>query len=168
VFYFHSCWNEGSDDDDGGYSEDLIAMTIAITTEQKQTFEVGSQIRNYSTNMIVKSERSKRAILEALGDTELQKILDATMFNSKSVSQIIRDTAIPHTTAYRKIRWLLDEKLLVVDKIEITEDGKKSSLFRTVLRSFNVKYEYNNVVIEAEQNFDTLKKITEKFFSLDR
>jgi len=58
--------------------------------------------------------------------------------------------------------------LLVVDKIEITVEGKKSSLFRTVLKSFNVKYEYNNVVIEAEQDFDTLKKITEKSFSLDR
>jgi len=142
-------------------------MTIAITTEQKQAFETGPQIRNSNTNMIVKNERSKRAILDALGDTELQKILDATMFNSKAVSQIIRDTGIPQTTAYRKIRWLLVEKLLVVDKIEITEDGKKSSLFRTVLKSFNVKYEYNNVVIEAEQNYDTLKKIAERFFSLD-
>ena len=90
------------------------------------------------------------------------------MFNSKSVNQIIRDTGIPHTTAYRKIRWLLEEKLLVVDKIEITEEGKKSSLLRTVLKSFNVRYEYNNVVIEADQNIDTLKKVTEKFFSLDR
>jgi len=58
--------------------------------------------------------------------------------------------------------------LLVVDKIEITVEGKKSSLFRTVLKSFKVKYEYNNVSVEAEQNFDTLKKITEKSFSLDR
>jgi hypothetical protein len=60
------------------------------------------------------------------------------------------------------------EKLLIVYKIEITEEGKKSSLFRTVLKSFNVKYEYNNVVIEVEQNVDRLKKITEKFFSLDK
>ena len=88
------------------------------------------------------------------------------MHNSKSISQIILDTGIPHTTVYRKIKWLLEEKLLVVDRIEITEDGKKSSLLRTVLKSFNVKYEYNNVVIEAEQNYDTLKKVTEKFFSL--
>lgn len=142
-------------------------MSRPIIAEQKQAFEVGSQIRSSNTNMIVKNERSKRAILAALGDTELQKILDATMFNSKSVSQIIRDTEIPHTTAYRKIGWLLEEKLLVVDKIDITEDGKKSSLFSTVLKSFNIKYEYNNVVIEAEQNYDTLKKITEKFFSLN-
>ena len=115
-------------------------MARAITTEQKQAFEVGPQIRGSNTNMIVKNERSRRAILAALGDTELQKILDATMFNSKSVGQIIRDTEIPHTAAYRKIGWLLEEKLLVVDKIDISEDGKKASLFRTVLESFNIKY----------------------------
>ena len=116
--------------------------------------------------MLIKSERLKHAILAALADPELQKILDSAMLQSKSVNQIILETRLSHTTAYRKIKWLLDEKLLIIDKIDITEDGKKSSLFRTILKSFNVRYEYNNVVIEAEQNFDTLRKITEKFFSL--
>jgi len=41
--------------------------------------------------------------------------------------------------------------LLVVDKSEITEDGKKSSLFRTVLKSFKVKYEYNNVLLRLNR-----------------
>ena len=143
-------------------------MVRMITGQQNQMLEVEPQFRNSNTKLTIQNKRSKRAILATLADTELQRILDAAMFNSKSVNQIIKDTRIAHTTAYRKIRWLLDEKLLVVDKIDITEDGKKSSLFRTVLKSFNVRYEYNNVVIEAEQNFDTLKKITEKFFSLDR
>ena len=89
------------------------------------------------------------------------------MYQSKSVNQIVHETNVSHTTAYRKMRWLVEEKLLIVDKIEITEDGKKSSLFRTVLKSFNVKYEYNSVVIEAEQNIDTLRKVTQKLFSLD-
>ncbi len=62
--------------------------------------------------MIIKNERSKRAILGALADIELQKILDVAMHNSKSVTQIIRDTGIPHTTVYRKIKWLLDESCL--------------------------------------------------------
>jgi DNA-binding transcriptional ArsR family regulator len=117
--------------------------------------------------MLIKSERLKRAILAALADTELLKIMDASMYQSKSVNEIILETNLSHTTAYRKIKWLVEEKLLIVDKIEITEDGKKSSLFRTILNSFTVSYDYNNVVIEAEQNFDTLRKITEKFFSLD-
>ena len=88
------------------------------------------------------------------------------MYQSKSANQIMRDSNVSHSPAYRKIRWLVEEKLLIVDKIEITDDGKKSSLFRTVLKSFNVKYEYNNVVIEAEQNFNTLRKITEDFFTI--
>ena len=54
--------------------------------------------------MIIKNKRLERAILTALADAELQKILDATMYNSKSVNQIIRETNIPHTTAYRKIK----------------------------------------------------------------
>jgi len=116
--------------------------------------------------MIVRRERLKRAILVVLADMELQKILDAAMHQSKSANQIIRESNVSHSTGYRKIGWLLDNKLLIVDKIEITEDGKKSSLFRTVLKSFNVNYEYNSVVIEAEQNFDTLKRITENFFTL--
>lgn len=75
------------------------------------------------------------------------------------------ETNIPHTTAYKKIKWLVEEKLLRADEIEIADVGKKFSLFHTVLKSFNVKYEYNNVVIEAEQNF-ALKKVTEKLLSL--
>jgi len=116
--------------------------------------------------MIIKGVRLKCVILAALADTDLQKILDAAIYQSKSGNQIIKETNISRTSVYRKIKWL-EEKLLIVDKIGITDEGKKSSLFRTVLKSFNVKYEYNNVVIEAEQNVDTLKKITEKFFSLD-
>ena len=72
--------------------------------------------------MIIKNEKMKRAILAALADTELLKILDATMYNSKSVNQIIRETNMPHTTAYRKIRWLVEEKLLIVDTIKIADD----------------------------------------------
>jgi hypothetical protein len=99
--------------------------------------------------MIIQGERLKCAILAALADTGLQKILDAVIYQSKSGNQIIKETSISHTTAYRKIRWLVEEKLLIIDKIEITEEGKKSSFFRTILKSFNVKYEYNNVIIEA-------------------
>lgn len=137
--------------------------------QQNQTLEVEPQFGNYyhSNNLIIKNEKVKRAILAALADTELQMILDAAMFDSKSISQIIKEKSIPHTSAYRKIKWLLDEKLLIVSKIEITEDGKKYSLLRTVLKSFNVKYEHNNVVIEAEQNYETVKKVTERFFSID-
>ena len=65
--------------------------------EQNFAFGQITQFSTSSTSMIIKNERSKRAILASLADLELQKILDATMYSSKSITQIIRDTGIPHT-----------------------------------------------------------------------
>ncbi|HZE78422.1 MAG TPA: winged helix-turn-helix domain-containing protein [Nitrososphaeraceae archaeon] len=117
--------------------------------------------------MIIKGQKLKQAILAALADEEIIKILDSAMYHSKSVNDVIKECDIPHTTAYRKIKWLLDEGLIVIDKVQITPDGKKLSLFRSVLKALNIKYEYNSVIIEADQNLSIVEKITERFFSLD-
>ena len=61
------------------------------------------QSRKYRKRMIVKGERLERAILAVLADKELQKILDAAMYQSKSANQIIRESNISHSTGYRKI-----------------------------------------------------------------
>ena len=124
-------------------------------------------INEYGKGMIIKGQRLKQAILAALADDEIIKILDSAMYHSKSVNDVIKECDIPHTTAYRKIKWLLDEGLIVIDKVQITQDGKKLSLFRSVLKALNIKYEYNSVIIEADQNLSIVEKITERFFSLD-
>lgn len=77
--------------------------------------------------MIIKSQRIKKAILTALADDEMIKILDSVGNQAKSVRDIISEKDIPYTNAYRKTKWLL-EKLLVIDEIIITPDGKKFSL----------------------------------------
>ena len=117
--------------------------------------------------MIIQSQRAKKAILATLADEEMTKILDSVMHTSKSIVDIIRENNIAHTTCYRKIKWLINEELVIVDKIVITPEGKKFSLYRGVLRSINVKYEGNNITVEAEQNFDIVKKTMARFYSLD-
>ena len=72
------------------------------------------------------------------------------MYQPKSVQQIIQECNVSHSTAYIKMRWLVRGKLL-----ENTQNGRKANLFQTI------KYEHNNLLIEAEQNFDTPRKITE-------
>jgi hypothetical protein len=64
-------------------------------------------------------------------------------------------------------RFPLDEHILIVDRIIITEAGKKFSLYHSTLKSISVRYENKTVIVEAEQNFDLAKKWIEKFFSLD-
>ncbi len=116
--------------------------------------------------MQLEGERIKSAVLTVLADPEMVRIIDSTMNQTKSVYDIIMETKMPHTTAYRKIKWLVDNKLLVIDRISISEEGKRYSLFHSVFRSINVKYENNKIVIEAEQNIDPVERLTERFFSI--
>ena len=116
--------------------------------------------------MLINSHKLKQAILSALADEEMVRILDCSRFRSISVNNIIKECNIPHTTAYRKINWLLERGLLLVDKIEITSDGKKYSLVRSVLKSLVVKYEHNSLIVDAEYDLDASEKLTERFLSL--
>ena len=62
--------------------------------------------------MIVQSQRAKKAILAALADEEMTKILDSVMYHSKSIADITRENNIAHTTCYRKTKWLINEGLV--------------------------------------------------------
>ena len=118
--------------------------------------------------MIIKSQRKKNALLTALADEEMVKIMNSVMHNSKSFNDITTENSdIPRTTAFRKTKWLLNKEFVIVDEIIITPTGKQFSLYHSTLKAINVKYENNNVIVEAEQNFDIPKKWVANFFSLD-
>ena len=90
------------------------------------------------------------------------------MHHSKSFNDITAENSdIARTTAFRKIKWLLNKEFLIVDKIVISPEGKKFSLYHSTLKSISVKYEDTNVVVEAEPNSDITKECAKKFFSLD-
>ena len=112
------------------------------------------------------SAQLRQSVLAALADREIVKILDCALVRERSVNEVIRECNIPHTTAYRKIKWLVEQDLLVVDRICITDEGKKYSLFHSVFRSIVVKYENIKIIIEAEQNIDPVENVTGKLLSL--
>jgi hypothetical protein len=116
----------------------------------------------------VERDRFRQAILSALADPEMAKILDCATFSCKSVNEVIIQTRIPHSTAYRKIRWMLDEGLLFAEKIDITPDGKKFSLVRSTLKSINISYNMGKITIQIEYNVNLLEKTAERLFSLGR
>ena len=116
--------------------------------------------------MIVKNNQHKQDILTALADKETLKILDLSMYNSKSVNDIIRESDISYTTIYRKIKWLLDKELLVVDKINLSPEGKKFTTFRSVLKRIVIRYKKDEIIVEAEENVDLVGKMGGHFFSI--
>ena len=118
--------------------------------------------------MIISNKKIKKAITAALADEDMMKIMNSVTDDSKSLRSIMIERNIPYTTAYRKTKWLLNHSLLVVERFEITPDGKKSSLVRSTLRSIGVKYEQDGTVfVEAEENVNVLKKVMKNFFSFE-
>lgn len=117
--------------------------------------------------MIIKSEKLKKAILTALADKEMLDILNESMDKLVTGTDIVKKFNIPHSTAYRKIKWMLDHDLLVVVRMGFTNDGKKYSLFRSTIRSVNVSYKKNEVTVESSKNVDPIENTAKNFFSLE-
>jgi len=108
----------------------------------------------------------KSAILSVLADDEMIRILNSTKNESKSAVTIMKINDISHSTTYRKIKWLLENGLLIVDKIEITNDGKKFSLLRSTLKTVQINYE-NEVTIKVIENVDKMQVAANQFFSME-
>jgi predicted transcriptional regulator len=112
------------------------------------------------------STQAKQSILAALADQEIVMILDCALVRERSVNEVIRECNIPHTTAYRKIKWLLDNGLLLSIRNELTEDGKKFTLFKSVYKSLKINYEYGNIVVFAEYNINPVQRVAENLLSI--
>ena len=115
----------------------------------------------------INNEKYKESILTALADGDMVNVMNSAVIQPKSITEIIRETDISHTTAYRKAKWMVENGLLVIEKIVVSKDGKKFSLLKSVFKSINIKYEYDRVTVEIEQNVDVLHKIAQRIFSLD-
>ena len=117
-------------------------------------------------SVVVGNGRFKQAILSALADKEMVRIIDCATLCQKSVSGIISETGISHSTAYRKIKWMLEEGLLFTEKIAITPDGKKFSLVRSTIKSIAINYDSGNTTVQIEYNINVLEKTTTRLFSI--
>tara|TARA_B100001167_G_C16701693_1_gene272005 strand:- start:27 stop:398 length:372 start_codon:yes stop_codon:yes gene_type:complete len=102
--------------------------------------------------LIIKNEKQKTAIANALIDEYSRKILNSTMESSKSVMDIMREQEIPMTSAYRRIKVLLDNKLIKVERSLVTEDGKRYYLYRSAIKSVVINYTEGNLLLDIVPN----------------
>lgn len=116
--------------------------------------------------MEIKDDKLKNAILTALADKEMINIINSTKKESKSAIMIMKLHEIAHSTTYRKIKWLLDNGLLVVEKIEITDEGKKFSLLKSTFDTIQIIYE-DEVTIKVKENENKFKLSAKQFLSVE-
>jgi predicted transcriptional regulator len=97
-------------------------------------------------------------LLRALADDEAREVIACAISGGKSVADIVRECNIPHTSAYRLVNKLKNEGLLVVERVVLSKDGKKSLLYRSSVRSVMVKFEEGRISIEVLLNHNIAEK----------
>ena len=106
--------------------------------------------------MIITNEKQKEAILNALLDDYSRKILDSTIDKAKSITEIIREQNIPMTSTYRRVKLLVDSKLIKVERSMVTEDGKRYYLYLSSIKNASIKYNEGELIVEITPNIKEL------------
>ncbi len=96
-------------------------------------------------------EQRKSKILAMISDEYCRKILSITMNEHKSVTEISKETKIPISTIYRRVQMLNDGKLMRISGI-ISEDGKKTFLYKSKIKSVSTFFNGDNIEIEIVPN----------------
>jgi len=97
------------------------------------------------------SEEQKSKILEIISDQYCRKILSTIQEAHKSPIEISEETKIPISTVYRRLQSLHDAKLLKISGT-INEDGKKSFLYKSKIKSISTFFDGNCIEIEIIPN----------------
>jgi DNA-binding MarR family transcriptional regulator len=121
---------------------------------------------NQDSSMIIDNSRLQYHIMYALSDSHMHKILQSTSLSVKSVTEIIREQDLPHSSAYKKIAELVKWGLLVPYKSELVE-GKKVAYYKSTFHSIKISYDGSQKTkVEAEPNPDALERISLRFYDL--
>jgi hypothetical protein len=129
-------------------------------------FKASSRSGNHRFVMQVVEDECKKAVLRALLDDQSRLILTSTILVPKSVVDITREQRIPVTSAYRKVKELKQDGLLKVERIVITEDGKKYELVRSAIRSASVQFDRGTLDVDVTANVGADEKMVKRFFTL--
>ena len=102
--------------------------------------------------MIITNEKQKKAIVNALLDEYSRKILDSTIEEAKSITDIMREQDIPMTSTYRRVKLLMDNKLVKVVRSMVRDDGKRYFLYLSNIKDASIRFNKGELVVEITPN----------------
>ena len=101
-------------------------------------------------DMIITDEKQKKVILNALLDEYSRKILDSTIDEAKSITDIMREQDIPMTSTYRRVKLLMDNKLVKVERSMVTDDGKRYFLYLSNIKDASIPVSYTHLTLPTK------------------
>ena len=90
--------------------------------------------------------------LKAISDVPCNMIMRSAISKGKSVEEICAETGVPTSTAYRKIREMTESGLIFVERITVSDEGKKRIVYRAAYSKVAVQCDLGNFVVEGTPN----------------
>ena len=109
---------------------------------------------------------SVRAVARILADEYSRKILASALAEPKSVEDLSKENNIPLSTCYRRMHDMLNEGILVVERIVITPDGKRYELYRSGFSALTMTLESNMMWISGTVNEEVAEKVLSNIFAM--
>jgi len=116
--------------------------------------------------MLIKDEPAKKVVLEVLVDDYARSMLEATIYKAKSVPELMRECNVPMTSAYRRVKKLVDTRLMRVERTMITDEGVKYELYRSNVRGISVKFEAGSLEVDLAPNVGAVERMADLFFTM--
>jgi hypothetical protein len=102
-----------------------------------------------------------QSILKAFSDDEMSKILNASIGEPWTISEILEKLEIPKTSGYRKINILIEEGLLIKVGQDFTENRRSVDKYKSLFDNVNIDFIFKQCIenkfpesIQIKQNLN--------------
>ena len=97
-----------------------------------------------------------KSILNAFSDEETAKILNASVGEPWTISEILEKLDISNTSGHNKIKSLIEDGLLIRTKSEIGENGQRIDKFKSLFDNVNIDFN-NKMTVNVQFSQDVIK-----------
>lgn len=100
-----------------------------------------------------------KSILKAFSDDEMSKILNASIGEPWSISEILEKLDIPTTSGYRKIRSLIEDGLLIKVGSDLTSNNRVIEKYKSLFDNVNIDFT-NKVTVHVQFTSEVIMNST--------
>ena len=94
---------------------------------------------------ILNDQSVKFPVVQDIVDKTACKIIMSIIDISRTVSQICRDSDLPQSSTYKRVKRLLNAGLITIEKVSIDEKGKRVVFYRSKIKSVEIDLEAGNI-----------------------
>jgi len=106
--------------------------------------------KSFDNWIVLDDQRLAKIFLESFADDDKRNILEVSMDEPLTISDILLSCKIPQTSGYRKINYLIENGLLMFNGFTVSADGKKIQKYQTIFNNIKMDIERKNIVVKVQ------------------